>query len=275
MDLKSLYGKIVETTAHVLVLRNGEVISKGSGFCFRPTGEILTAAHTVAGGFPIRESDLIGQGRTIVVRLPYQQKPPLLYKPTIWPFEIHANFAGMKPLQLDIAILAPLEKQTVGFNYLPPSNNPPELGEEMYFGGYSDEIEFPFDVDRLIDPTIVNMDELRREYAYDTKRVASGPMIKRGTVGNARVITAKSALLELKTTAFYMDNQIHSGASGGPIVSSDGNSRGIIVKRAMTTTSADGSTSLPIPSGSTMGISLDVINFVTSLSTVPKSPIRF
>jgi hypothetical protein len=57
MNLNDLYGKIRRATAHILVLQEGEKISEGSGFCFLPTGEILTAAHTIAGGFPLRDGE--------------------------------------------------------------------------------------------------------------------------------------------------------------------------------------------------------------------------
>ncbi len=166
----------------------------------------------------------------------------------------------MKPLQLDIAILVPKDIQRPQFEYLPPSLEPPQLGDELFFGGYSDEIEFPFAIDRLMSAGMIGIDEFRKEYPYDIKRLASGPMIKRGTVGNSVRMTASSGLIEMKVTTFYLDNQIHYGASGGPIVDRNGAARGIIVKRAMTSTNDSDGDSIPIPSGSTMGVAFDVLD---------------
>lgn len=261
MNLRGLYTRINSALAHVLVLKGQEVISTGSGFCFLPTGQILTAAHTIAGGFPVQESDLRDTNRTILVRLLGQQKA-LLYKPAIWPIEIHASFEGMKPLQLDIAIITPIEVKSSNFEYLTASTHSPEIGDELYFAGFSDEIEFPFGVDRLIDSTMKGMDSFRREFEYDVRRLASGPMIKRGIVGNAVDMTASNSLISAKIRAFYLDNQIHSGASGGPIVTREGVANGIIVKRAMTSTNDNSGGSVLVPSGSTMGISLEILKML-------------
>ena len=258
MDLPVLYDKIRRALAHVLVLKDGEAISKGSGFCFLPTGEILTAAHTAVGGFPAREEDWADKARTIIVRFVLQDKM-LRYKIAVCPVEIHHSAAGMKPLQLDIAILVPVEVQQNSFEYLPASVKPPQLGEELFFAGYSDEIEFPFGADRLVPSSAIGIDAFRKEYSYGIKQIVSGPMIKRGVVGNAIQLTAKGSLASINVTAFYLDNQIHFGASGGPIVAHDGSAKGIIVKRAMTSTDSKEGDSIPVPSGSTMGMALDIL----------------
>jgi hypothetical protein len=145
MDLNNLYVKIRRAIAHIIVTQDGETISEGSGFCFLPTGEIVTAAHTVAGGFPIREGEVDDPTRTIVVRL-FEQNKNLYYKPAVCPIQISFSIPGIKPLQLDVAIIVPVERQHSDFEYLVADTNQIQLGEEMYFGGYSDEIEFPFDL---------------------------------------------------------------------------------------------------------------------------------
>jgi hypothetical protein len=103
------------------------------------------------------------------------------------------------------------------------------------------------------------MDAFRQQFDYGIKKLMAGPMIKHGVVGNVILGTAESGGSNvLSVTAFYIDNQIHFGASGGPIVSRDGLAKGVIVKRAMTT--ADQKTgTIDVPSGSTWGISLDIL----------------
>ena len=260
MNLNDLYVKIRRATAHILVLQDGEKISEGSGFCFLPTGEVLTAAHTIAGGFPVRDREVDSPNRRIVVRL-FEQNIDMIYKPAVCPIQISFQSLSIKPLQLDIAIIVPAESSPqTKFEHLVADTNPVLLGDEMYFGGYSDEVKFPFAFDRNIDSAVEGMDAFRRQFGHGIKRLMAGPMIKHGTVGNVVLATAGFGGADLlNVTAFYLDNQIHSGASGGPIVSRQGRAKGIILSRSLTTAGQEDGANLQVPSGSTWGISLDVL----------------
>jgi hypothetical protein len=164
MNLNDLYVKIRRTIAHIVVLQEGEKISEGSGFCFLPTGEILTAAHTIAGGFPLKDGEVDDPTRQIIVRL-FEQNINMKYKPAVCPIQISLQSSLIKPLQFDIAIIVPAEQQQTQFEHLVADTNPVQLGDEMYFGGYSDEIQFPFSFDRNIDSTVEGMDVFRRQLA--------------------------------------------------------------------------------------------------------------
>jgi hypothetical protein len=52
----------------------------------------------------------------------------------------------------------------------------------------------------------------------------TGPIIKHGYIGNIRRIFAddNSQNIRIETDVFYIDNGMHSGASGGPIVNEEG-----------------------------------------------------
>lgn len=246
----ALYQHIRRCLAHVVVFEDGEPICMGTGFAFTSDGAILTAAHVVAGGWPVKKGEVDQANRAIVAFL-VGQGPPRLYKPAICPFEILCG--GMKPMQLDVAVLVPVEKPTQAMHHLTVSVEPPALGDEMYFAGYSDEVEFPFLADRHLLPTTEGLDVLQRALATGIKERAAGPIIKRGTVGNVIVMGAeRNNATVLKQSAFYLDNQIHSGASGGPIVGADGIVRGIISKRAITK-----ACDVDVPAGSTLGIGLE------------------
>ena len=81
----------------------------------------------------------------------------------------------------------------------------------------------------------------------------AGPIIKRGTVGNAIFgVAERDGKPVLKQTLFYLDNQIHYGASGGPIVDRSGIARGVISKRTVTRSGVT-----EVPAGSTLGIGLE------------------
>jgi S1-C subfamily serine protease len=82
-------------------------------------------------------------------------------------------------------------------------------------------------------------------------------MIKRGVVGNVlRMQTSEAATnISLECDVFYIDNGIHSGASGGPIVNRRGQAIGVIVQRAVTSAAQSSDPNLAVPSGATVGLS--------------------
>lgn len=247
---RELYQHIRSALAHLVVFEDGEPISIGTGFAFTGGGDILTAAHVVAGGWPVKDGEVTQANRTIVAFFVGQECPPQMYRPLVCPFEVRCN--GMKPMQLDLAILVPIERAAQPIGHLTASVEPPKLGDEMYFAGYSDEVEFPFMADRHILPTTEGLDTLQRALCTGVKERAAGPIVKRGTVGNVVVAEARSDAFVMRQSAFYLDNQIHSGASGGPIVATDGTVRGVISKRAVTK-----SGDAVVPAGSTLGIGLE------------------
>lgn len=263
MELNHLYTMMRRAIAHVVVTEDGEKISEGSGFSFLPTGEILTAAHTIAGGFPVKEEELQAPGRCITVYF-FEQNRVLTYKPAVCPIQINFTSPQIKPLQLDAAIIVPAEPQKSKFEYLKAYTHPPKLGDELYFGGYSNEIEFPFNFDRHIDSGTEGMDQFRSQFGSGIRSRISAPMIKHGIVGNIFVGSTGSSTADLNVTSFYLDNQIHSGASGGPVVSRNGDAVGMIIKRAVTSATQEDGRNVEVPSGSTLGIGLD---FLRALQT--------
>lgn len=250
-DLHSLYSHVKRAIAHIIVFDDDEVISEGTGFAFTSDGAVLTAAHVIAGGFPVSPGEVDLHSRKVLVFF-VQQGLQILYRPAICPFQIKG--AGLeKPLQLDVAVIVPVEKPAAELDFIAASVDPPSLGDEMYFGGYSDEVEFPFSLDRYLSSNTEGLDVYQRALTTGVKARLAGPIIKRGTVGNAIVGVAENdGKAVLKQTLFYLDNQVHYGASGGPIVDRSGIARGVISKR-MVTRSGD----TEVPAGSTLGIGLE------------------
>jgi len=64
----------------------------------------------------------------------------------------------------------------------------------------------------------------------------TGPLIKRGVVGNARcMISENTATRErIECDVLYVDNSVHSGASGGPVFDVAVHAVGVIARRATT-----------------------------------------
>ena len=250
-NLGELYQHIKNCIAHIVVFDNDEPISDGTGFAFLPDGALITAAHVVAGSLPVKNNEVNQASRTVIAFF-VSQGLQIRYKPAICPIQI--EYAGFeKPLQLDVAILLPTEKPRASLEFLPVDLKPPSLGEEMFFGGYSDEVEVPFLVDRLVSSNTEGLDQYKRSLATGVNARLAGPIIKRGTVGNVVVGPASSDEKPIiEQTAFYIDNQVHYGASGGPIVDRRGVARGVISKRMVTT--ANGT---KVPAGSTLGLGFD------------------
>ena len=59
-------------------------------------------------------------------------------------------------------------------------------------------------------------------------------MVKSGMIGNRKSVFLFDGSLTLETELFYIDNQLHSGASGGPVVNINADVIGIITQRAIT-----------------------------------------
>ena len=77
-----------------------------------------------------------------------------------------------------------------------------------------------------------------------------------------RVINASNSNIDLSCDIFYLDNAMHSGASGGPVINKSGDAVGIITQRAVTSASQKEAPSLSIPSGSTVAISIQPLKAV-------------
>jgi len=255
---QQLYRKIQTATCYVTVFENDEIISDGTGFCFLPSGEVMTAAHVVTGRLPIKQDDVTDPNVNIFVK--FQGVPLLQYKVAICGMKID-NETFSRPIQIDVAILIPLEKKNINFPVLKANVNPPRLGEELFLAGFSDEIELPFMLQTLIKkgtPGLKEFSEAMKK-GYDADMMSL--MIKRGIVGNVKrvIFESKSLINLIELDIFYVDNGIHSGASGGPVVNKNGVAAGIITQRAITKVPFEETPYLKVPSGSTMGISLQFL----------------
>ena len=80
-------------------------------------------------------------------------------------------------------------------------------------------------------------------------------MIKSGMLGYRAGVVLSDGNLTLEGDVFYVDNQLHRGASGGPVVNRDGELVGIITQRAITSVAFRETPDLKVPSGSTVAVS--------------------
>ena len=252
---QKIYERIQKACGYVTVILNDEIISQGSCFAFTPKGEILTAAHVVTGRHPIKIEDHTDPDCRIYVK--FSGLPVLEYDVSLCCIGIQVE-AFKEILQVDIAVLIPKTKETITFSFLPTKFAMPNLGQEVFMAGYSDELSLPFNIDRIADRKYPGMSEflgkMERGYMADS----TGPMIKRGVIGNHRKFHASNSDQDVNIDGdiIYIDNGMHSGASGGPIVNENGEAVGVITQRAITSASQSSDVNLQVPSGSTIGISM-------------------
>lgn len=254
---EELYAQVSRACCCITVFLADELISEGTGFAISKDGAVFTAAHVVTGRMPIRESDY--RDPTLKVFAKFPGIPVIEYRIAICGIHIEVSSFTSK-VQIDQSLLLPATP--VLFPFEPFTiGAPPRLGEEVFFAGYSDELELPFRMERLLKPEINGVQEffdaMQRGYRADM----TGPLIKRGVVGNARRICTSEAATntEIECEVFYADNAMHSGASGGPFINSRGQAVGIIVQRATTSAAQASDSSLLVPSGSTIGLGLQTI----------------
>lgn len=248
--LTKLYREISKSCCVITVFLEDEVISIGTGFCFLTTGEILTAGHVVTGRTPIRAKDADDSDVKILVTFP--NVPLLEYKVSLSCITIKVDGFD-EDVQIDLAILVPAIDPPI-LNPIAVHTTAPELGEEVYLAGYSDELELPFQIERKINKDTEGATEFLAAMQTGYTADMTGPLIKRGIVANLRRVEA-SGSHSIKCDVFYVDNGMHSGASGGPVVNASGCAVGLITQRAITSASQSENPDLSVPSGSTVCIS--------------------
>lgn len=248
--LNDLYSQISNACCLITVFLGDEKISEGTGFSFLPTGEIITAAHVVTGRYPIRQGDADDPELKILAKFPTY--PVVEYKVGLCCITIKVP-GFLEDVQIDLAILTP--KVTItAFPHLKVQTNPPKLGEEVFIAGYSDELKLPFDVDKLLDKKVSGATDFTSAMNKGYMADMTGPLIKRAVIGNCRRICAANASMKMECDVFYVDNGMHYGASGGPVVNSKCEAVGLITQRAITSASQEMAPGIYVPSGSTVCI---------------------
>lgn len=251
---QNLYRAIQKACCHISVELDGDLISEGSGFAFLKTGQVITAAHVVTGRMPIQESDYLDSKIRVYCKFP--DRPLEEYRVNTCGLNIHIP-AVAKSLQIDIATLHPKIPSPQDVPFLVANTNPPQLGELVFAAGYSDELSTPFQLDELIPGGKETLNKVTRSSHSGYLTDFGGPIIKHGFVGNViHAETKYNGNKELHVELFYIDNSMHSGASGGPICNAHGECVGIITQRSVTSASQEDAPKLVVPSGCTIGIGL-------------------
>jgi hypothetical protein len=259
--LTTLYSRVAAACCYVTVFLGDEKISEGTGFAFTDTGEILTAAHVVTGRWPIRKADYQEPNQRIYCKFP--NTPLIECKVFFCCLEIQVS-AFTEMVQIDIAVLHPIAALAEKLPYLPALAKPPQLGEEVFMAGFSEELRLPFDVDRLLQHDFKGAQAFQQAMQKGYMADMTGPLFKRGVVGNIRRVSASNTKTSesIDCDIYYVDNAMHSGASGGPVFNLRGDAIGVVSQRSVTTVNPGSDIMLQIPSGSTVAVSLAPLLYV-------------
>jgi hypothetical protein len=238
-----------------------ECISEGTGFSYSPNGEVLTAAHVITGRWPIQYADY--KDPTLRIFCKFQSRPVAEYSVFFCGIDIDV-FGFLDRVQVDMAILLPEQFHSNAPIHLPALLEQPKLGQRVFLAGYSEELEIPFKVEKLLKPEMNGvqefLDAMQKGYMADM----TGPLIKHGYVGNLRRIVAQNNTLgeQIECDVMYIDNSMHPGASGGPVFNEEGSAIGIISQRATTTVEVGKEGKVAVPSGCTVAISLAPLRYI-------------
>lgn len=252
---QELYSHIAKACCAITVIEDDEVVSDGTGFTINADGQILTAAHVVMGEWPVDKKRYAGRNTKIIAKLP--GIPEFECELAICGLEIRVS-AFSNSVWVDFAALTPLNALPVPVPFLKSRILSPGLGEEVFLAGYSEELEIPFGVDKLLRNDVSGADDFYRAMSRGYLADMTGPLIKRGVIGNSRGINAHDSKsgTTISCEVIFVDNGMNPGASGGPVVNREGEAIGIMTKRAITSAAQGADPNLAIPSGCTIAISL-------------------
>ena len=263
MHTKKISELLSEVTCGIHVLLNGELISQGSGVLISPHGHILTAAHVLTGRYPIEEKDIHEPGLNIFARpnrLGFEEYQIIYFSP-----RMESEYLK-DPINIDIAILAPFKKRPSA-KWLKLEKGKLDVGTKILMSGYPDEIETPFEFSKHLNYEHPEIKDHQGVVKYHLKNMIQLLIVKSGMISNVTSYNfGGQDNVKLEGQIFYIDNGMHSGASGGPVTDLNGTLLGIITQRAITSVSYTDSVGLSIPSGSTVALTPNVIyDFIAHL----------
>jgi hypothetical protein len=233
-------------------------IGLGSAVAINSKGDLLTAAHVIAGDGPVKPKDINDPNLVI---LAFNKDTELIQ---YIPYLVAPSFTNeyvTKPITVDLAILRPF-KPRQDVPYLRTNFASVSAGQQVLMAGYPDDMSLPFSFDRLLNYRLPEIQAMNRNV-----RIAQQlTMIKSGMIGHSNEATLTDGQVTLVGDIFYVDNAMHSGASGGPVVNMSAEVIGIVTQRAITSVGSAEAPNLKVPSGSTIAVSTQFLRqFLTKL----------
>lgn len=276
MDKQKICEKVTKSIYRVKAYQDDEIISVGSAFCFNDTGSLITAAHVLDNDKPFKVNEIVEKNISFTAQR--KNEIPALYKANICGIKVDWPDGPVNQIIIDLAILSPKEpKQNVP--HLNINMDKRFIGQEVIMAGFPDEIEFPLLLDKKLNREYLKDKQSDTEIDDNLDQLQSLLLMqKSGMIGFTDDIIIDPGLDDFKLIVGvdYIDNVMHSGASGGPVVNENGEVIGVVSKRAVTKVSSSNK-AIPtheVPSGSTLSISartiIDFTNYMISKGNYSK-----
>lgn len=255
MNKNELCFLLEQATYSIEGFDEGEKYTSGSAVAFNNRGDLLTAAHVVTNRLPVRDEDVNDPKCTWIAKTKSGRYHE--YKPHICGISIQNEYLR-EPITIDLAIMRCLEQRT-DVTHLPIGTGPIRLGDYVLMAGFPDEMELPFKFGQAIDYSHPEIRDNRGQLLKTLEISRRLLMVKGGIIGNVSGFQFTDVNSRVEGHIFYVDNVMHRGASGGPVVNDRGQLVGIITLRAVTDASTMEVTGLEVPSGSTIAITTRTI----------------
>lgn len=263
MEKTKVCQKIEKAIRHIIIQNQKGVLSSGTGIVVKPDGTLITAKHVV-------ETENVGiyHGEIIVRGIETEQ---IKYQPVITGFGFDMNLSDyINPISIDLAILKPI-KPLHDSDFIPLCSDLVEVGTDVIIAGFPDDIELPLKFLEKLNENNLEIVKAKKAMNVQLKFYFRQLMFKHAMIGNAQKIQLNNfnveplglkdlSTIDIAGAAYWIDNHLTYGGSGGPVVNSSGELLGIICEKAYT----DSKTDVPkkFPSGTGMALSHSLISWL-------------
>lgn len=258
MNKKDICKNLEQNTYRIKSYDEDELINEGTGFCFNNRGCLITAAHVIDNGKPLTDDEV--KNNKILVKASRKNDKYNRYNINLCGIRIDwPNGPFREDIIIDLAVLNPADP-IMNAPHLKIADKTPKVGADVIMAGFPDELEFPLLINKKIDRKHLNKVQSKKQVDKNLDYL-QGMLImqKSGMIGFSEDLVIdpqKGDGFKLNIGINYIDNAMHSGASGGPVVNNECKVVGVITKRAVTGISYPDldNPNQEIPSGSTLSI---------------------